>query len=72
MCTKEVEVKQLVGKFREDGSVYCEYDEGILDEPFMGILYNTLNNLADTWFYFVLGTIKTKVKTKEFEIIVKI
>lgn len=72
MCTKKAEVKQLVCTFREDGSVCCMYDEGILDEPFMRMLYNTLNNLADTWFYYELGTIKTEVKAKEFEIIVKI
>lgn len=72
MYTKKVEEKQMLCTFREDGSVCCEYDKGILDEPFMGILLNTLNKLADTWFYFVLDSIKAEEKIKEFEIIVKI
>ena len=72
MYTKKVEVKKMVCTFREDGTMGRKYDPIILDEPFMGILYNTLNELADTWFYFVLDSIKAEEKIKEFEIIIKI
>ena len=72
MSTKKDETKKLICTFREDGSMNRVYDPVILDEPFMGILYNKLNDLADTWFYFVLDSIKAEEKIKEFEIIIKI
>lgn len=72
MYSKKDEVKKMVCTFREDGSMGRVYDPIILDEPFMGILYNTLNELADTWFYFVLDSVKAEEKIKEFEIIIKI
>ena len=72
MYTKKVEVKKMVCIFREDGSMGRVYDPVILDEPFMGILYNTLNDLADVWFEFVEDSKEAKEKVKRFEIIIKI
>lgn len=66
------EVKQMVFIFNGDGSVRRIWDGEILDEPFMGIVTNTLNELADIWFEFVMDSGKVAEKVKPFGIIVRI
>ncbi len=72
MEKKRNEDKRMVCTFKKDGSVTCTYDANIIDEAFMGILYNTINELADIWFEFVEDSKKAKEKIKPFEIKIKI
>lgn len=72
MSTKKNEVKRMFCDFRKDGSVSSVYDTNIVDEPFMGIVHNTINELADIWFEFVKDSKEAKKKVKQFEIIVRI
>lgn len=62
----------MVCAFKKDGAMSCGFDADIIDEPFMGIVHNTINELADIWFDFVLDSKENMEKAKEFEMIVKI
>lgn len=72
MEKKQNEYKQMVCTFKKDGSVSCTYDTDMIDEAFMGILYNTINELADIWFGFVEDSKEAGEKFKQFEVAVKI
>ena len=72
MSKKKEEIKQMVCVFQEDGSTRQIYDADIIDEPFMGIVYNTINELAEIWFDFVKDAEEAKEKVKKFGIIIKI
>lgn len=72
MSKKKVEIKQMVYVFQEDGSVRQIWDAAITDEPFMGIVHNTINEMADWWSDFVMDSKEAKGKVKPFGIIIKI
>lgn len=65
-------VKQMIYDFRKDGSMRCVYDADIIDEPFIGIIHNTINVSGNIWFKVVEDAKKTKKKIKPFRIIVRI
>lgn len=65
-------IKRMNCAFKKDGAVGFVYDGEILDEPFMGIVRNTLSELADIWFHYVLDCQDTEEKAKSFEVIIKI
>lgn len=72
MSKKKEEIKQLVYVFQKDGSVRQIRDADITDEPFMGIVHNTIKEMADIWSDFVMDSKEAKEKVKPFEIIIKI
>lgn len=72
MERKQNEGKQMDCEFRKDGSVNCNYDAGMIDEPFMGIIYNTMNELSDIWFDFVIDSKDAGEKVKQIRINIKI
>ena len=72
MSRKKVEMKQMVCKFRKDGSSCEVFDETMPDEPFMDMIFDTINGLTEVWFEFVKDSRKDKKKVKPFEVIIKI
>lgn len=72
MEEKQNEGKQMICEFRKDGSVICNYDAGMIDEPFMGIFYNTINELSDIWFDFVEDSEGAREKLKQIRVTIKI
>lgn len=72
MPKNKKKIKRMICAFKKDGAVGFVYDGEILDEPFMGIVRNTLSELADIWFNFALDSQDTKEKAKSFEVMIKI
>ncbi len=72
MPKKKEEIKQMVCVFQKDGSVRQIWDAAITDEHFMGIVHNTINEMTNIWFDFVMDSKEAKEKVKQFGIIIKI
>lgn len=72
MSTNNNELKHMICSFRKDGSVGITFEDDLPDEPFMGIVQNTINEMADIWFEFVEDAKKAKEKVKPFRIVVRI
>ena len=72
MYKKKVEMKQMVCKFRKNGTSNEVFDETMPDEPFMDMIFDTINGLTEVWCEFVKDSRKDKKKVKPFEIIIKI
>ena len=72
MSRKKVEMKQMVCIFRKDGTSNEVFDDTMPDEPFMDMIFDTINGLTEVWSEFVKDSRKNKKKVKPFEIIIKI
>ena len=69
---KQNEGKQMVCIFRKNGSSNEVFDETMPDEPFMDMIFDTINGLTEVWYEFVKDSKKDKKKVKPFEIIINI
>lgn len=72
MSTEMGKMKLMICKFQKDGSTSFVYDADITDEPFMGIIQDAINDIADEWFKFVKDSKEAKTKVYPFRMVVRI